>query len=99
MAGIYTYVHNTPSGTATQLPGFVAFNVATEAANTSVTPVVMTSTGRVGVMTLDPQATLDVTGTVQISGDMKVKNNAVIRVSPAGDISMGDFQSGANPAN
>jgi hypothetical protein len=97
VAGMYAYVHGTPSASATQLPGFVAFNVATEVANMGVTPIVMTSTGRVGVMNTDPQATLDVTGNAQIAGDLKMKNRAVIRVSPAGDIPMIASPVGTDP--
>ncbi len=51
----------------------------------------------IGTGTTTPAATLDVNGTVQIAGDVKVKNRAVIRVSAAGDIGMGAFTSGTDP--
>ncbi len=55
--------------------------------------------GNVGIGIDTPAAKLHVNGTVQITGDMTLKNNAVIRVSPAGDLSMGAFQAGENPSN
>jgi hypothetical protein len=36
-------------------------------------------------------------GSTTAQGDITVKNNAVIRISPAGDIGMGDFTAGTNP--
>ncbi len=36
-------------------------------------------------------------GEVNVTGDVMVKNRRVLRVSPAGDIGMGDFMSGTNP--
>jgi hypothetical protein len=97
VASIIAHVDNMPDGTTA--PGALQFQVRS---NQSWNWIAMTinSAGNVGVGVTAPQAKLDVGGTVQISGDMKVKNNAVIRVSPAGDITMApEFQSGTNPAN
>ena len=54
------------------------------------------STGNVGIGTSTPTATLEVTGTFTVSGDVKIKT--VLRVPPAGDLSMGTFTTGTNPS-
>jgi len=58
----------------------------------------ISASGDVGVGTVAPAAKLDVNGTVQISGNVKMKNNAVIRISPAGDLGMGSFTAGGDPS-
>lgn len=62
--------------------------------------------GNVGIGTQNPASKLEVVGATKLDGavtitnTVTVKNNAVIRVSPAGDIAMApEFQSGTNPAN
>jgi hypothetical protein len=40
---------------------------------------------------------LNVNGPVEIAADVKVKNGAVIRISPAGDLLMGDFTANGDP--
>lgn len=66
-------------------------------ASTPTPRFTVTAAGNVGISTTTPAAKLDVAGNMHISGDIRVKNRAVLRVSPAGDIGMGDFDSGLNP--
>lgn len=52
--------------------------------------------GNVGVGTTSPSVKLDVVGDVKISGAVTIKKT--LRVPPSGDLSMGTFTSGTNPA-
>ena len=64
--------------------------------------------GKVGIGTANPQAQLAVSGAAAINGDLSVSGNAtvtgtlncpntIIRILPAGDISMGVFTTGSKP--
>ena len=52
--------------------------------------------GNVGIGTITPTAKLDVAGTTTLRSDVTVKT--VLRVPPAGDLTMGTFTTGTNPS-
>ncbi len=56
----------------------------------------ITSAGNVGIGTTTPTVKLDVVGDAKVSGTLTVKS--VLRIPPSGDLGMGTFISGTNPA-
>ena len=81
VASIVVNVDGSPNGSA--VPGVLAFQVGSQTAGAPKTVMAVNSVGT--------------NGTVQINGDVKVANRAVIRVSQAGDIPMIANPVGTNP--
>ena len=67
----------------------------TDAANTSL--LFVQNDGKVGIGIATPTVKLDVVGDAKIAGSLTVKN--VVRIAPSGDLGMGSFTAGTNPAN
>jgi hypothetical protein len=86
-------------------PNTVTIGTATDQTSGAVWGNVMLAPngGRVGIgMTTPPTEALDVTGNAKVSGAVTMNAATVktkLRIPPSGDLSMGEFTTGANPAN
>jgi hypothetical protein len=81
---------------ATYTPAKLAFYTS-DGVTAAQSRMTISANGNVGIGVVTPAAKLDVNGAAQFAGDVKIKNRAVIRVSPAGDIPMIANPVGTNP--